>query len=156
VPVKARYSGKELQDWASRPALRSRYRRASFGEQLKAMRMCLCWGGWSRSHRVFEAYWGADQDISQEPVLREICRSLGLDADALLARRPTTQSRRSCAQHRRGDGPRWLRLPAPSSSAGTDMYFGNDAAVVRAPSWSGRGLRRQTPSSDFAEPSRSS
>jgi 2-hydroxychromene-2-carboxylate isomerase len=75
---------------------------------------------------TFEAYWGDDQDISQTPVLTEICRKAGVDADSFFAGieqqaikdklRATTQE----LMDRGGFGSPTMFV------GGGDMYFGND------------------------------
>jgi 2-hydroxychromene-2-carboxylate isomerase len=75
---------------------------------------------------TFEAYWGDDNDISQIPVLRDICGKAGVDADWLLAgieRQEIKDELRSITQElidRGGFG-------SPTMFVGSDdMYFGND------------------------------
>src|SRR5580692_2661595 len=89
VPAKARYSGKDLQDWARLAGLKIKMPPNVFPvNSVKAMRMCLVLGQERLvpfAASVFEAYWSRDEDISQETVLRSICAALDLDSDALLA-----------------------------------------------------------------------
>jgi len=83
VPLKAKYYVKDLQDWA-------RFYRIKIGNptvfpvnSVKAMRGALVAHEHGKispySRRVFESYWGDNRDISQDDVLREIVRSVGLD-----------------------------------------------------------------------------
>jgi 2-hydroxychromene-2-carboxylate isomerase len=137
VPVKARYSGKDMQDWARVAGLKIKMPPSVFPvNSVKAMRMCLVLG----SDRlvpfatdVFETYWGADQDISQDAVLREICGRVGLDADALLAAQAADDVK---AQLRANTDEVMARGGFGSPTifvGGTDMYFGNDRLpLVRA------------------------
>jgi 2-hydroxychromene-2-carboxylate isomerase len=75
---------------------------------------------------TFEAYWGDDKDISQVPVLREICGKVGIDADWLLAgieRQEIKDKLRAVTQElidRGGFGSPTMFV------GGDDMYFGND------------------------------
>src|SRR6185312_1653346 len=90
VPAKARYSGKDLQDWARLAGLRIKMPPSVFPvNSVKAMRMCLVLAPQGKlvafARAVFEAYWGDDADISQDAVLVRVCERLGLDAAALLA-----------------------------------------------------------------------
>jgi 2-hydroxychromene-2-carboxylate isomerase len=141
VPAKARYSGKDLQDWARVAGLKIKMPPSVFPvNSVKAMRMCLVLGDklipFARA--VFEAYWGADQDISQDAVLREICAAVGLDADALLAAQAADEIK---AQLRTNTDEVMARggFGSPTIFVGAaDMYFGNDrlpllrAALERA------------------------
>ena len=136
VPAKARYSGKDLQDWARLAGLKIKMPPSVFPvNSVKAMRICLVLGEAlvPFATAVFEAYWGADQDISQEPVLREICEGLGLGADALLAAQAAEDIK---AQLRANTDEVMARGGFGSPTifvGGDDMYFGNDRLpLVRA------------------------
>ncbi len=136
VPAKARYSGKDLQDWARVAGLKIKMPPSVFPvNSVKAMRMCLVLGDQliPFATAVFEAYWGADQDISQDTVLREICARVGLDADALLAAQSADDIK---AQLRANTDEVMARGGFGSPTifvGGTDMYFGNDRLpLVRA------------------------
>jgi 2-hydroxychromene-2-carboxylate isomerase len=102
---------------------------------VKAMRMCLVLGDRlvPFATAVFEAYWGGDQDISQDAVLREICARVGLDADDLLAAQAADDIK---AQLRANTDAVMARGGFGSPTifiGGTDMYFGNDRLpLVRA------------------------
>jgi len=136
VPAKASYTGKDLQDWARLAGLKIKMPPSVFPvNSVKAMRICLVLGEAlvPFASAVFEAYWGADRDISQEPVLREICERLGLDADALLAAQTADQIK---AQLRANTDELMARGGFGSPTifvGGDDMYFGNDRLpLVRA------------------------
>ena len=136
VPAKARYSGKDLQDWARVAGLKIKMPPSVFPvNSVKAMRMCLVLGDQliPFATAVFEAYWGADQDISQDTVLREICARVGLDAEALLAAQAADDVK---AQLRANTDAVMARGGFGSPTifvGGTDMYFGNDRLpLVRA------------------------
>ena len=143
VPAKARYSGKDLQDWARVAGLKIKMPPSVFPvNSVKAMRMCLVLGDKlvPFATAVFETYWGADQDISQDAVLREVCARIGLDADALLA----AQSADDIKAQLRANTDEVMKRGGFGSPTifvgGTDMYFGNDrlplirAALERAAS----------------------
>src|ERR1700735_4258755 len=92
VPAKARYSAKDLQDWARLAGLKIKMPPSVFPvNSVKAMRMCQVLEPQGQlipfPRAVFEAYWGDDADISQDAVLHGVCdrAGLGLDAGALLA-----------------------------------------------------------------------
>jgi 2-hydroxychromene-2-carboxylate isomerase len=138
VPAKARYSGKDLQDWARLAGLRIRMPPSVFPvNSVKAMRACLVLAPQGRlvdfARAVFEAYWGDDADISQDAVLRQVCDRVGLDADALFA---AAQADVVKAQLRANTDEVMARGGFGSPTifvGGTDMYFGNDRLpLVRA------------------------
>ena len=138
VPVKARYSGKDLQDWARVAGLKIKMPPSVFPvNSVKAMRMCLVLAPQGKlvafARAVFEAYWGDDVDISQDAVLREICARHGLDADALLAAQaepPVKDQLRANTDEVMARGG----FGSPTIFVGkSDMYFGNDRLpLVRA------------------------
>ena len=150
APAKARYSGKDLQDWARLATLRIKMPPSVFPvNSVKAMRMCIVLEPEGRlvefARGVFEAYWGDDADISQDAVLGTVCERLGLDADALLAAQAADQVK---AQLRANTDEAMARGGFGSPTifvGGSDMYFGNDrlplvrAALERAGSAGGRG-----------------
>jgi 2-hydroxychromene-2-carboxylate isomerase len=131
VPAKARYSGKDMQDWARVAGLKIKMPPTVFPvNSVKAMRMCLVLEPQGElipfATAVFEAYWAADQDISQDAVLREVCARVGLDADALLAAQAADEIK---AQLRANTDEVMARGGFGSPTifvGGTDMYFGND------------------------------
>jgi 2-hydroxychromene-2-carboxylate isomerase len=83
VKVKARYYSKDLQDWAGFYGLKIGNPSVFPVNSVKAMRGALVAEEHGKispySRRVFESYWGADRDISQDQVLRDIVREVGLD-----------------------------------------------------------------------------
>lgn len=84
VPAKAEYAAKDLRDWANYYGLKIGSPTVFPVNSVKAMRGALVADEHKilprYSRRVFESYWGEDRDISQEQVLREIVREVGLDA----------------------------------------------------------------------------
>src|SRR5437667_6942080 len=88
VPLKARYMKKDLADWARSAGLAIKMPPTVFPvNSVKAMRGCI-WLGRELvpfARAVFEAYWGDDKDISQDAVLAEICRRVGIDPASFLA-----------------------------------------------------------------------
>ncbi len=138
VPAKARYSGKDMQDWARVAGLKIKMPPTVFPvNSVKAMRMCLVLGPEGKlvpfARAVFEAYWGDDADISQDAVLRGVCAKLGLDAEALLAAQAADAVK---AELRANTDEVMARggFGSPTIFVGkTDMYFGNDRLpLVRA------------------------
>jgi 2-hydroxychromene-2-carboxylate isomerase len=95
---------------------------------VKAMRGCLFLGKdmvpFARS--VFEIYWGEDQDISQDAVLAEVCRRVGVDWQKLFAGiaqqsiKDQLKANTDEVMARGGFGSPTIFIDK------TDMYFGND------------------------------
>jgi len=131
VPAKSAYARKDQQDWARYLGLPILYRPSVFPvNSVKAMRACIVLeaeGNLVRFAReVFKAYWIDDKDISQVPVLTELCSKLGFDPGTLLAaidRISVKDALRINTQElidRGGFG-------SPTIFVGADdMYFGND------------------------------
>jgi 2-hydroxychromene-2-carboxylate isomerase len=129
-PRKARYHAKDLQDWARLYGLVIRWPSVFPLNSVKAMRGALAAEErerlvpWSRA--CFEAYWGRDQDLSQDAVLAQLARRIGLDPGWLLARieKPELKDRLRANTDeliaRGGFGSPTMFVN------GTDMYFGND------------------------------
>ncbi len=138
VPAKARYAGKDLQDWARLAGLSIKMPPSVFPvNSVKAMRACLVLAPQGRleafARAVFEIYWGEDQDISQDAVLGDVCGRLGLDAGALLAAADAPAVK---AQLRANTDEVMARGGFGSPTifvGGSDMYFGNDRMpLIRA------------------------
>lgn len=84
VPVKAKYSAKDLQDWARFYGLTIKTPTVFPVNSVKALRGALVAlehpATFLRySQRVFESYWGEDKDISKDEVLRAIVEEAGLN-----------------------------------------------------------------------------
>ena len=138
VPAKARYSAKDLQDWARLAGLRIRMPPSIFPvNSVKAMRACIVLAPQGRlvefATAVFEIYWGEDQDISQDAVLSEVCVRLGIDAGALLEAAAAPEAKVQLRANtdeviaRGGFGSPTIFV------GGDDMYFGNDRMpLIRA------------------------
>ena len=132
VPAKRDYMLKDLQDWARHSGLKIVMPPTVFPvNSVKAMRGCL----WLEPQgqlvpfatAVFEAYWGRDEDISQDAVLADICSALRHRRGGLLrrhraARRSRTQLKANTDELIRRGG-----FGSPTIFVdGDDMYFGND------------------------------
>ena len=131
VPEKARYNKKDLGDWARSAGLAIKMPPSVFPvNSVKAMRGCI----WMAKHgdmvpfatAVFEAYWGEDRDISQDDVLRDVCKHAGVDADAFFkgfaepAIKDELKANTDEVMKRGGFGSPTIFVGA------SDMYFGND------------------------------
>lgn len=149
VPAKQNYLRKDLADWARLTGLEIRFPPSVFPvNSVKALRGCLWLAPQDRlvdfARATFEIYWGEDQDISKDEVLAEICRRIGIDAEAFFAgiAQPTIKEQLRLNTEeliaRGGFGSPTIFV------GGDDMYFGNDRldlvreAVLRRRS-SGRG-----------------
>jgi 2-hydroxychromene-2-carboxylate isomerase len=148
VPAKARYAGKDLQDWARVAGLKIKMPPSVFPvNSVKAMRICLVLEAPERmlafARGVFEAYWGDDLDISRDDVIAGVCARLGLDAPTLLAAQAAPQIK---AQLRANADELMARGGFGSPTlfvGGADMYFGNDRLpLVRAALERAAALRR--------------
>src|SRR3954453_3507020 len=90
IPAKTAYNKKDQQDWARYLGLTMHYRPTVFPvNSVKAMRACIVLEPEEKlvpfAGAVFKAYWIDDKDISQIPVLTEVCQELDIDAGKLLA-----------------------------------------------------------------------
>ena len=145
VPLKQAYGKKDQMDWARYLGIRMHYRPSVFPvNSVKAMRGCILLEPEGKlvpfARATFAAYWGDDRDISQVPVLTEICREVDVDPETFFAGieqqaikdklRATTQE----LMDRGGFGSPTMFV------SGDDMYFGND----RMPLIRDAVLRRRT------------
>ena len=130
VPAKARYTKKDLADWARLAGLRIKMPPTVFPvNSVKAMRGCI-WLGQDRmvpfATKVFETYWGDDQDISMDAVLAGVCEKVGVDVDAFFkgiadpAVKEQLKVNTDDVMARGGFGSPTIFVNT------TDMYFGND------------------------------
>ncbi|RYZ11007.1 MAG: 2-hydroxychromene-2-carboxylate isomerase [Comamonadaceae bacterium] len=138
VPAKRDYMIKSLADWAAWSGLEVVFPPTVFPvNSVKVMRGCLVADRMGAlvpfARAAFEAYWRDDLDISQDEVVRGICRQAGVDADEMLAgiaRQPVKDELRANTEEliaRGGFGSPTIFV------GGGDMYFGNDhLPLVRA------------------------
>jgi len=138
VPAKAAYMHKDLDDWAVDAGLKIKFPPRVFPvNSVKAMRGCLALDADGKlvafARAVFEAYWGDDQDVSQDAVLGRVCAHVGVDPGylfAALAEPAIKDKLRANTEEliRRGG----FGSPTMFVDEG-DMYFGNDRLpLVRA------------------------
>ena len=148
VPLKRDYMIKDLRDWSREAGLHIIFPPTIFPvNSVKAMRGCI-WlerldrledkdSGNARFLRytaaVFKAYWTDDLDISNDAVLVQICRDVGVDPDAFLA----GIAQPAIKEEFKANTDEAIRRGAFGSPTffvnGEDMYFGNDRlALVRA------------------------
>ena len=134
VPAKRDYMLKDLQDWARSSGLKIVMPPKVFPvNSVKAMRGCIWLDGQEPAGQmvpfatsVFEAYWGRDEDISQDAVLADICRRCGIAPEAFFAAiardeiKAQLKANTDELMRRGGFGSPTLYVN------GDDMYFGND------------------------------
>jgi 2-hydroxychromene-2-carboxylate isomerase len=141
VEAKVAYQKKDMADWARLSGLAIKMRPTVFPvNSVKAMRGCIFLGKdmvpFART--AFEIYWGEDQDISQDAVLTEVCKRVGVDAQKFFAGiaqqsiKDQLKANTDEVMARGGFGSPTIFIDK------TDMYFGNDrlplvrAALARA------------------------
>jgi 2-hydroxychromene-2-carboxylate isomerase len=138
VPAKARYSGKDLQDWARLAGLKIKMPPSVFPvNSVKVMRACIVLEPEGKlvafAQAAFEAYWSDDLDISQDAVIADVCRRAGVDAEPLFA----AIARQEIKDALKANTDELIRRGGFGSPTmflnGEDMYFGNDRLpLVRA------------------------
>ncbi|MEH6606052.1 MAG: 2-hydroxychromene-2-carboxylate isomerase [Pseudomonadales bacterium] len=121
---------KDLQDWAEYSDLKIGWPKFHPVNSVKAMRGCFvaeeagCLLAYSQ--QVFEAYWGREEDISDEAVLEKLITGLGMDRDVFFEK---IQSPAYKDKLRANTDELIARGGYGSPSLfvnDQDMYFGND------------------------------
>jgi 2-hydroxychromene-2-carboxylate isomerase len=135
VPVKAAYMRKDLADWARLAGLKIVFPPRVFPvNSVKAMRGCMLLEAEGKlvafARAAFEAYWGEDEDISQDAVLARVCARAGVNPAYLFA----GLGEQSIKDKLRANTEELIRRGGFGSPTifvdGTDMYFGNDRLVL--------------------------
>lgn len=138
VPLKARYSAKDMQDWARLAGLKIRMPPSVFPvNSVKVMRACLVLQPRGKlvpfATAAFEAYWSRDEDISRDEVVAALCRQVGEDPAEVMAQagqaafKDALRANTDEVMARGGFGSPTIFV------GGDDMYFGNDRLpLVRA------------------------
>lgn len=129
VPQKARYLKKDLADWARSTGLAIKMPPTVFPvNSVKAMRGCIWLGNDMApfARAIFEAYWGDDQDISQDAVLAQVCQRVDIEPAQFFAGigeqaiKDQLRANTDEVVARGGFGSPTIFVDK------TDMYFGND------------------------------
>jgi 2-hydroxychromene-2-carboxylate isomerase len=129
VPAKVAYQKKDMADWARSTGLTIKMRPTVFPvNSVKAMRGCIFLGTEMLpfARAAFEIYWGEDKDISQDVVLTEVCRRVGVDPAKFFAGiaeqaiKDQLKANTDEVMSRGGFGSPTIFIDR------TDMYFGND------------------------------
>lgn len=156
VPAKEAYMRKDLDDWARHYGLRIKMYPSIFPiNTVKAMRGCIALEPEGKlipfATAVFERYWGDDEDVSSDDVLRSICRQVDVDPEHFfqaIARDDIKAALRRNTEEiveRGGFGSPTMFVD------GDDMYFGNDrmplirAAVIARRAASGAAKQASRP-----------
>ena len=131
VPAKQAYTAKDLADWARVARLKIKMPPSVFPvNAVKSMRGCI----WAATQgkllpfatAVFEAYWGDDQDVSQDAVLAKICARVGIDP-AKFAAGIGEQAIKDQLKANTDEAIARGAFGSPTIYLNkTDMYFGND------------------------------
>jgi len=133
-PRKLQYHAKDLQDWARLYGLEIGWPSVFPVNSVKAMRGAVVaqaeglLPAWSRA--CFEAYWGRDEDISEEAVLGQLAEKAGLERASFLERIASPAIKDALRANtdeliaRGGFGSPTIFVD------GEDMYFGNDRLVL--------------------------
>ena len=129
-----RYALKDLQDCARQTGLNIVFPPKVFPvNSVKAMRGCI----WLARHApsqthllafieaTFAAYFTQQEDISQDEILANICRSIGIDA-AALAHGITQPDIKQALKANTDEAIARGAFGVPTFFVGDDMYFGND------------------------------
>lgn len=143
-PRKTGYYEKDLQDWARLADIRIGKPPVFPVRAVAAMRAVIAADEEGAlvpfARAVFEAYWGALEDVSQPEILAQAARQAGLDAERLLARSEAGEIK---AKLRANTDELIARggFGSPTMFVDTDdMYFGNDRLpLVEAALSAGRG-----------------
>lgn len=134
VKAKGRYYVKDLRDWIRHVGLEIGQPPVFPVNSVKAMRGAFlaldagCIAPYARA--VFEAYWRDLRDISQDEVLADVARSVGLEPADFFARIATPEAKQRLRDTtdelvaRGGFGSPTLFVDRD------DMYFGNDRLVL--------------------------
>src|SRR4051812_16692538 len=131
VAAKVAYQKKDMADWARSAGLTIKMRPTVFPvNSVKAMRGCILLDQQGKlvpfARAVFEIYWGEDKDISQDAVLSEVCRRVGVEPAAFFAGiadqtiKDQLKKNTDEVMARGGFGSPTILVDQ------TDMYFGND------------------------------
>lgn len=98
------------------------------------------------SHAILEAHWRDDADIADRDVLAGLCRTCGLEAEALL---DAAMSGDVQARHDANTSEAQARavFGSPTYFVGGDMFYGQDRLEMVA-----RALRRPFAARDFVNP----
>jgi 2-hydroxychromene-2-carboxylate isomerase len=139
---KATYSEKDLQDWARLVGITIGKPKPFPVNAVLEMRCCLAAKEKGKmipfARACFETYWRDLKDVSQPDIIAEVCQSVDLDAEEILAR-ASAQDIKDKLRANTEDVIARGGFGSPTMFVNrSDMYFGNDrlplveAALMRA------------------------
>jgi 2-hydroxychromene-2-carboxylate isomerase len=133
VKPKARYYGKDLQDWAHLYGLKIGQPTVFPVNSVKAMRGAFVADEHNKispySRCVFEQYWGENRDISKDDVLRDIVRMVSLDEGEFFAK-ITSQDYKDKLKLNTDELIERGGFGSPTMFVDGDMFFGNDRLLL--------------------------
>lgn len=134
VKAKARYHGKDLQDWARLADLKIKMPPSVFPvNSVKVMRACILLKPEGKlldfALAAFEMYWREDKDISQDDVIEEICSRANVDAGKVKAG-ISSDAIKTILRDNTSEAMDRGAFGSPTFFLGDDMYFGNDRLVL--------------------------
>jgi 2-hydroxychromene-2-carboxylate isomerase len=133
VKPKARYYGKDLQDWAHLYGLKIGQPTVFPVNSVKAMRGAFVADEHNKispySRCVFEQYWGENRDISKDDVLRDVVRMVSLDEVEFFAK-ITSQDYKDKLKLNTDELIERGGFGSPTMFVDGDMFFGNDRLLL--------------------------
>jgi 2-hydroxychromene-2-carboxylate isomerase len=133
VKPKARYYGKDLQDWAHLYGLKIGQPTVFPVNSVKAMRGAFVAHEHGKispySRCVFEQYWGEDRDISKDEVLRDIIKMVGLDEKEYFSKIASPEYKDKL-KHNTDELIERGGFGSPTMFVDGDMFFGNDRLIL--------------------------
>ena len=125
-----RYMMKDLADWAALRNIEIRWPEFHPANAVKCMRGCFIAEEQGLlveySREVFEAYWGRNENVAEENVLRDIAGKLGMNGEDFVARLGEQQYKDQLRENTDEVIERGAYGSPTIYINGDDMYFGND------------------------------
>lgn len=134
VKAKARYHGKDLQDWARFSGLKIIMPPSVFPvNSVKIMRACILLKPEGRlvdfALQAFEIYWSEDKDISQDEIVEEVCLRVGIDIPTVMEG-IKSDTVKNILRENTNEAMERGAFGSPTFFLGEDMYFGNDRLIL--------------------------
>ena len=133
VAAKGAYMTKDLNSWAEYYGAPFNFPKFFPIKTIGALRMTLAaeeeGAAAPFSFEVFKAYWADGKNIAEEAVLAEVAKSVGLDADKMLAR-IKEQDIKDRLKDNTDEAVSRGAFGAPTFYIGEQMFWGNDRLVL--------------------------